>query len=97
MIERFPDTILARMTSELWLGRDKAKDEPIFIERNGERFQYCLDYMRDGQVSVSTTASKDGVVKDLAYYGFEGVDPSAIEAATGHVLIDARRNLGEMV
>ena len=53
--------------------------------------------MRDGRVSVSTTASKDGVVKDLAYYGFEGVDPSAIEAATGRVLIDARRNLGEMV
>ena len=53
--------------------------------------------MRDGRVSVSTTASKDGVVKDLAYYGFEDVDPSAIEAATGRVLIDARKNLAEMV
>ena len=97
LIERFPDTILARMTSELWLGSDKAKDEPIFIERNGERFQYCLDYMRDGRVSVSTAASKDGIMKDLEYYGLEGVDPSAIEKATGRVLIDARRNMGEMV
>ena len=53
--------------------------------------------MNTSIVSVSTTASKDGVVKDLEYYGFEGVDPTAIEAATGRVLIDARRNLGEMV
>ena len=102
LIERFPDTILARMTSELWLGGNKAKDEPIFIERDGERFRYCLDYMRDGRVSVPITASKDGIVKDLEYYGFEGVDSTAIEvcgtsrAATGRVFLDARRKLGEM-
>ena len=96
LIERFPDTILARMTSELGLV------EPIFIERNGERFQYCLDYMRDGRVSVAITVSKDGIVKDLEYYGFEGIDPAAIEvcgtsrAATGCILSDAQKNLAEM-
>ena len=102
LIERFPNTILARMTSELWFGSDKAKDEPIFIERDRERFRYCLDYMRDGRVSVSTTASKDGIVKDLEYYGFEGIDSAAIEvcgisrAATHCVVVDARKNLAEM-
>ena len=58
--------------------------------------------MRDGRVSVPITASKDGIVKDLEYYGFEGVDSTAIEvcgtsrAATGRVFLDARRKLGEM-
>ena len=102
LIERFPDTILARMTSELWLGGENAKDEPIFIERDGERFRYCLDYMRDGRVSVPITASKDGIVKDLEYYGFEEIDPVAIEVcktsreATGSILIDLRQNMAEM-
>ena len=50
--------------------------------------------MHDGRVSVSTTASKDGIMKDLEYYGFEGVNPLAIKvcgigrAATGRDLID---------
>ena len=94
--------MLARMISELWLGSDEAKDEPIFIERDGERFRYCLDYMRDGRVSVAITVSKDGILKDLEYYGFEGIDPAAIEvcgtikAATGCILSDAQKNLAEM-
>ena len=102
LIGRFPNTILARMTSELWLGSVEAKDKPIFIERDGDRFRYCLDYMRDGWVSVPITISKDGIVKDLEYYGFEGVDPAAIELcgtgreATGLFIIDVRSNLLDM-
>ena len=57
--------------------------------------------MRDGRVSVSAAASKDGIVKDLEYYGFDGVDPAAIEvsrsrAATHSVILDVRNNMGEM-
>lgn len=77
LIDRFPSTILARMTSEVWRGADD--DKPIFIDRDGETFRYCLDYMRDGHVSIPITVSKGALIKDLNYYGFTDIDEGAIE------------------
>jgi len=51
----------------------------LFIERNGDRFQFCLDYMRDGgNIDLPVTVSKDSLLQDLVYYGFHNVDPSRI-------------------
>jgi hypothetical protein len=68
LIEKFPSTMLARMVSETW---QKDREATLFIERNGERFQYCLDYMRDGEVWLPLNAPKQGVLLDLDYFGFE--------------------------
>jgi hypothetical protein len=51
----------------------------LFIERDGERFRYCLDYMRNGGfVHIPTTISKDALLLDLDYYGFHDVDESTM-------------------
>jgi hypothetical protein len=68
LIEKFPSTMLARMVSETW---QKDREATLFIERNGERFQYCLDYMRDGEVWLPLNAPKEGVLLDLDYFGFK--------------------------
>ena len=105
LLDRYPDTMLARMASDTWspLQRDESSDESgehengddddddtpicngdggkkaLFIDRNSDRFQYCLDYMRDGGIAgLPMTVSKDAVLHDLAYYGFHDVDPSSI-------------------
>lgn len=84
LINQFPDTMLARLSSETWSpqtddGDSNYKGAPLFIERDGERFRYCLDYMRDGGiVDLPATVSKAALLRDLEYYGFHDVDPSAI-------------------
>lgn len=83
LLEEHPDTMLARFASDTWCGTDgdkgRTKDRALFIERSGDRFEYCLDYMRNaGKVALPPFVSKEALVEDLSYYGFEGVDPSTI-------------------
>lgn len=61
-------------------GRDDQNEElPVFIDRNGDRFQYVLDYMRDGKkLSLPVTISKEAFLNDLKYYGFENVDANNV-------------------
>jgi len=57
----------------------KAEATALFIERDGSRFRYCLDYMRDnGCVSLPPDVPKDALLRDLDYYGFENVDQDKI-------------------
>jgi hypothetical protein len=65
LINQYPDTMLARMVSDTWLNGNQK--EPLFIDRNGERFQYCLDYMRDGpEVALPIAVPKYAFLKDLS-------------------------------
>ena len=76
LLDAFPSTMLARSASEEWFGNDA--DKPIFIDRDSDRFRYCLDYMRDGRVVLPSTESKAALLAELKYFGFENVDPKAI-------------------
>jgi len=77
LLDSFPSTILARAASEQWQGDET--DKAIFMDRDSERFRYCLDYMRDGKVELPLRESKYALLKDLEYYGFENVDSKSIE------------------
>ena len=74
LIEKYPDSMLRTLISKTWLNDEH--NDPLFIECDGERFSYCLDYMRYGKVALPITVSKDAILKDLDYYGFHGVDPN---------------------
>jgi len=41
----------------------------IFIDRNGARFQYVLDYLRDGKVHLPVFVSKASLLLDLNFFG----------------------------
>jgi hypothetical protein len=75
-LNKFPNTMLTRMASETWHQDPQAI---MFIERDGQRFRYCLDYMRDGKVHLPLAISREALLAYLEYFGFENVDATAIE------------------
>ncbi|KAL3933795.1 MAG: hypothetical protein SGARI_003626 [Bacillariaceae sp.] len=73
--------MLCRIVSELWQKDEDNKDKPIFIERDGHRFRYVLDYMRDGKATLSVgkeSVSKQSLLEELTYFGFQDVNPKSI-------------------
>ncbi|GFH46928.1 hypothetical protein CTEN210_03402 [Chaetoceros tenuissimus] len=68
LIANFPDSMLASIVSNKW--KEKYQEE-IFIERNGHRFQYVLDYMRDGEATLPKGECAESLYKELEYFGIE--------------------------
>ena len=78
LFDKHPDSMLARSESEQWQEDPEAE---IFIERDGLRFRYILDYMRDDKLDLLPTESKKTIVTELEYYGIvvneENIDDAA--------------------
>lgn len=74
LLQTYPNSMLATSASDQW---QKNPEVAIFIEGDGIRFRYVLDYLRHGSVCLPTTESKEGLTKELEYYGIE-VDENAI-------------------
>ena len=76
LLDKYPNTMLARSASEQWL---PDQDKEIFLERDGTRFGLVLDYLHDdGHVILPLTVSKPSFMADLVYYGVENVDEKKI-------------------
>jgi hypothetical protein len=85
LFELYPRSMLARLVSDEWSTKNEINnndddssdyhedDEIIFIDRNGHRFQYVLDYMRDREVNLPMSESIEATRKELEYYGLDGV------------------------
>jgi hypothetical protein len=82
LIEAYPSTMLARLVSDTW---QQDLGSEIFIDRNGQRFQYVLDYMRDQEINLPLNTTKGSAVKELEYFGFEHVDPEAIKSSCANL------------
>jgi len=74
LLDQYPDMMLTKSASEQW---QKDPNAEIFIERNGARFQYVLDFLRDGVVDLPVTESKSALVNELEYFG---IDTSNVDA-----------------
>jgi hypothetical protein len=74
LLQHFPNTMLARAASETWSKKTNVKNDPIFIDRNGERFAYVLDYMRDNKIVLPLSVTKEAMMDDLSYYGFDNIE-----------------------
>jgi BTB/POZ domain len=66
--------MMLRVAAEM----SNSENDPIFIDRDGERFVYVLDYMRDGNVTLPIYISKGSFLSDLQYYGLEVRDSKSI-------------------
>ena len=52
---------------------------PTFIDRDPDRFAYCLDYMRgNGKVYLPEMVSIMAFIDELKFFGFEDVDETKI-------------------
>jgi hypothetical protein len=79
LIEQHDQTMLARLVSERWQTQcDEKKDgheegesetKPIFIDRNGDNFEFVLDYLRYGKVNLPYLLPKENFLRDLDYFG----------------------------
>lgn len=83
LLEKHPHTILAkeglvRTNDNKDDDKHDAHDVPIFIERNGDRFMYVLDYMRDGTVHVPDECIQQSLLLDFKYLQFTNVSPHRI-------------------
>ena len=91
LIETYPDTMLATMISDRWQHHDDDNDDDtndgtttdkvLFIDRNGHRFQYVLDYMRDQHVHSAMGVTGASIRKELEYFGFVNVPPDVIDVS----------------
>ena len=48
---------------------DDQETKTIFIDRDGLRFRYVLDYLRDHEINLPMTESREAMHKELEYYG----------------------------
>jgi hypothetical protein len=76
LMEMYPDTMLARMISDEWSNKD---GQEVFIDRNGPRFQYVLDYMRDQKAALAMNVTKESILTELEYFGFQNVQGESID------------------
>ena len=87
LLELYPESMLARLISDEWNDNESndddgnPDDDVIFIDRNGRRFEYVLDFMRDHEVNLPMTESLEAVKKELVYYGLM-VDVDGVSTST---------------
>jgi len=69
---------LSALAYERWV--EDPEDE-IFVDRDGIRFRYCLDYFRDGKVVIPRSETRESILNDLKYFGVASPDTDAIQYA----------------
>ncbi|GAX22447.1 hypothetical protein FisN_14Hu061 [Fistulifera solaris] len=61
--------MLAKLVSGTWKEGDGANE--IFIDRDGERFKYILDYLRNDRVHLPDIPSQKALEADFDYFGID--------------------------
>jgi hypothetical protein len=90
LLESHPDSMLAKCICKKWRADPTVES---FIDRNGTRFQYVLDYMRDGEVILPITETKEAVLAELAYFGIEADAKKVNDSGARHVgCVDSYNN-----
>lgn len=84
LIEAYPGTMLASLVSDRW---EQDLNSEFFIDRDGERFRYVLDYMRDQKVSLPMKLARASIQTELEYFGFKNVEAGAIQSSCSKVEI----------
>jgi hypothetical protein len=69
-------SMLSRLVSDTWQADPEAI---IFIDRDGETFRHCLDFLRYGRVSLPLTVAPKAFLRDMDYYGIAVDDASMVD------------------
>jgi len=77
-LTKYPDSLLGVMFSGNHdLDSMKSSDGSFFIDRDGARFKYILDYLRDGKEVVESFPKSHeellGLLREAKYYQLEGL------------------------
>ncbi len=74
--------MLAKSASEQW---QEDPESEIFIERDGARFRYILDYMRDEKLTLPLTEARETIIAELEYYGIAVNEDSIDDTAANNL------------
>ena len=67
-----PDTMLGSLVDKWNNSGEFSSDgttREVFIDRNGERFQYILDWYRDGRIVLPPQVSREAMLSDCEFFG----------------------------
>ena len=68
-LDLFPASMLSKLVPDTWIeGATDNDTKEVFIDRNGERFQYIMDYIRDGRVELPMSIPRGQFVTDMDYF-----------------------------
>jgi hypothetical protein len=67
ILMKHEDTMLAKLISGKL--KEGNNTETLFIDRNGERFQYILDWYRDGKITVPKTITVEAIKSETLFFG----------------------------
>lgn len=88
LLLQYPYSMLAKKALK---PKQKSHENMIYIERDGERFRYCLDYLRDQKCNLPLTISRDALLDDLRYYGIQVKDKNTIK----YTVVDLEPRIAE--
>lgn len=80
---RFPSSLVRdHPLSNLatWVRNAENGQSGDYTDRNGDRFQYVLDYLRDGKVQLPADVSKGAFFAGLEYFGIRIEDETAVNS-----------------
>ena len=75
LLQTYPESMLTKSADESW---HQNPNSEIFIERDGSRFKFVLDYLRDGIVHLPSMISRVSLMMDFDYYGVKNIKEDAI-------------------
>mmetsp|Transcript_922 Transcript_922/g.1197 ORF Transcript_922/g.1197 Transcript_922/m.1197 type:complete len:221 (+) Transcript_922:316-978(+) len=82
LLDKHPESMLFKSASKQWQEDPEAE---IFIEGNGFRFQFILDYMRNDKLDLPITESKKTIIAELEYYGITVNEDSIDDTAANNL------------
>ena len=93
-LDLYPTTVLAKAVSKNW-----KPSAVYYVDRNGDRFQYVLDWMRDGEVHLPVTESRQAIAKEFQYYGIDVMEKTIHQGTLegGKILTTASGNVFEEI
>jgi hypothetical protein len=65
---RHPDTMLAKLVSEIWRGSPCAQGDPIFIDRDKDLFKYILEWYRDDTIIIPRTVAIAALRNEVRFF-----------------------------
>ncbi len=66
---RYEDSMLANLVSGKW--KEGEGDDEIFIDRNGRRFEWVLDYLRSDRVYVPSLSDQSALKDEFDFFGID--------------------------
>jgi len=93
IVSRHPTTILAKTALAY---PQNSSTAVIFIAGDAERFSYVFEYLRTGRTVLPFHVPKAAFLQDLAYYGFQNIDPNNVNAISASAnAVEQVAKLGE--